>query len=206
MQYSNLIMTKRYTIPYELFVRGFSAFQKKYVYPRCIVTSLIMVALAAANVVNICVGNGSTAGMVLVFICLALAAVNIYNPKKIKRNLLEAVKGIEGDVYSIKIYKDRFKIGTVIDTEPEHEKGDEVFEGLGEKDENSDDGNIDETEIFINNKIRVVDRDDFYLLYLKGSMFYVIPKSIFDKEEIDILNVHFRKNLMKNYISDFDSV
>ena len=69
---------------------------------------------------NIMYGNGETIGYVLVLVCIALAFINWYNPRKLKRNLMESVKGIENDVYTLTIYPERIVIGTVL--EPERKK------------------------------------------------------------------------------------
>ena len=120
------LVKKRYSIPYELFGEAFTVFQKKFVFPRNRVMSVLLLILAAGNVLNIMYGNGETIGYVLVLVCIALAFINWYNPRKLKRNLMESVKGIENDVYTLTIYPERIVIGTVL--EPEKEKEPEEYE------------------------------------------------------------------------------
>lgn len=63
--------------------------------------SVLLLIFAAGNVLNIMYGNGETIGYVLVLVCIALAFINWYNPRKLKRNLMESDKGIENDVYTL---------------------------------------------------------------------------------------------------------
>ncbi len=192
------LVKKRYSIPYELFGEAFTVFQKKFVFPRNRIMSVLLLILAAGNVLNIMYGKGETIGYVLVLVCIALAFINWYNPRKLKRNLMESVKGIENDVYTLTIYPERIVIGTVL--EPEKEKEPEEYEEVfGEIPMKED---IADTEIYLNKNVKVIERKNFFMIYIKKSMFYVVPKETLTQEEIEIMNLHFQKQLDKNFICE----
>ena len=192
------LVKKRYSIPYELFGEAFIVFQKKFVFPRNRIMSVLLLILAAGNVLNIMYGKGETIGYVLVLVCIALAFINWYNPRKLKRNLMESVKGIENDVYTLTIYPERIVIGTVL--EPEKEKEPEEYEEVfGEIPVKED---IADTEIYLNKNVKVIERKNFFMIYIKKSMFYVVPKEPLTQEEIEIMNLHFQKQLDKNFICE----
>ena len=192
------LVKKRYSIPYELFGEAFTVFQKKFVFPRDGIMSVLLLILAAGNVLNIMYGKGETIGYVLVLVCIALAFINWYNPRKLKRNLMESVKGIENDVYTLTIYPERIVIGTVL--EPEKEKEPEEYEEVfGEIPVKED---IADTEIYLNKNVKVIERKNFFMIYIKKSMFYVVPKEPLTQEEIEIMNLHFQKQLDKNFICE----
>ena len=192
------LVKKRYSIPYELFGEAFTVFQKKFVFPRNRIMSVLLLILAAGNVLNIMYGNGETIGYVLVLVCIALAFINWYNPRKLKRNLMESVKGIENDVYTLTIYPERIVIGTVL--EPEKEKEPEEYEEVfGEIPMKED---IADTEIYLNKNVKVIERKNFFMIYIKKSMFYVVPKETLTQEEIEIMNLHCQKQLDKNFICE----
>ena len=192
------LVKKRYSIPYELFGEAFTVFQKKFVFPRNRIMSVLILILAAGNVLNIMYGKGETIGYVLVLVCIALAFINWYNPRKLKRNLMESVKGIENDVYTLTIYPERIVIGTVL--EPEKEKEPEEYEEVfGEIPVKED---IADTEIYLNKNVKVIERKNFFMIYIKKSMFYVVPKEPLTQEEIEIMNLHFQKQLDKNFICE----
>lgn len=192
------LVKKRYSIPYELFGEAFTVFQKKFVFPRNRIMSVLLLIFAAGNVLNIMYGNGETIGYVLVLVCIALAFINWYNPRKLKRSLMESVKGIENDVYTLTIYPERIVIGTVL--EPENEKEPEEYEEVfGEIPIKED---IADTEIYLNKNVKVIERKNFFMIYIKKSMFYVVPKETLTQEEIEIMNLHFQKQLDKNFICE----
>ena len=192
------LVKKRYSIPYELFGEAFTVFQKKFVFPRNRIMSVLLLIFAAGNVLNIMYGNGETIGYVLVLVWIALSFIIWYNPRKLKRNLMESVKGIENDVYTLTIYPERIVIGTVL--EPENEKEPEEYEEVfGEIPIKED---IADTEIYLNKNVKVIERKNFFMIYIKKSMFYVVPKETLTQEEIEIMNLHFQKQLDKNFICE----
>lgn len=192
-----IIVKKRYSIPYEMFGNAFAAFQKKFVYPRTNFMMILLLVFAVLNVLNIISGNSSALGYVLVFSCVALAFSNWYNPRKLRRNLMESIKGIENDVYELTLMPDKLVIGTVLEPlegeEKPKEEYEEVFDDIPQKDE------IVKTEIFLTKDVVVIEKSEYFMIYLKRAMFYVVPKKDFSEEEITIMQIHFQKQLDKNY-------
>lgn len=197
-----VIESKRYSIPYEMFEKAYTVFQKKYVYPRNIVLCVILLLVAIGNIVNIVLGNSGTLGYVLVMACLALASINLYNPRKIKKRLMEQIRGIENDVYTLDVLNDKLVVGTVLDPveqqDSEPEEYEEVF-GDAEKLEE-----IEKSEIYVNTSLRVTERADFFMVYIKKSMFYVIPKSVFTDEEISKFAMYFSERIGKYFSCEAD--
>ncbi len=192
------LIKKRYSIPYELFGEAFTVFQKKFVFPKNWLMTGLLLLLAVGNILNIIFGKGDTIGYVLVLVCIALAFINWYNPRKLKRSLMESVKGIENDIYNLTIYPERIVIGTVL--EPENEKEPEEYEEVfGEIPMKED---IADTEIFLHKNVKVIERKKFFMIYIKRSMFYVVPKEPLTQEEIEIMNLHFHKQMDKNFICE----
>lgn len=192
------LIKKRYSIPYELFGEAFTVFQKKFVFPKNRLLTGLLLLLAVGNILNIIFGKGDTIGYVLVLVCIALAFINWYNPRKLRRSLMESVKGIENDIYDLTIYPERIVIGTVL--EPETEKKPEEYEEVfGEIPMKED---IADTEIFLHKNVKVIERKKFFMIYIKRSMFYVVPKEPLTKEEIEIMNLHFQKQMDKNFICE----
>lgn len=192
-----IILERRYSIPYEMFGRAFSAFQKRFVYPRNNIIAVILLAAAAANVYSIVKGKGSAMGYVLVLACVALAFVNWYNPRKLRKNLMESIKGIEGDVYRLKLMPDKLVIGTVLEPEMNEPKPKEEYEEVFEDKPLPE--QIADSEIYLTKDVFVMDKPDYIMVYLKRAMFYIIPKKDFSEEEVTLMQLHFQKQLEKNY-------
>ena len=200
-----VIEKKRYSISYDMFENAYTVFQKKYVYPRAYIMCGILTALAIANVINTAVGGakGNLLSYILIAACIALAAINIYNPKKVKRNLMESIKGIENDVYTLEVYPDKLTIGTVLDPveqrDNEPEEYEEVFGDVTPSPEE-----IQKSDVYINSTLRVTERSDYFMVYIKKSMFYVIPKSALTDEEIRTFASYFNDRIGNYFACEAD--
>lgn len=195
-----IIVERKYSIPYDMFGKAFTTFQKKFVYPKAYAISLLLLVAAAANIFSIVKKESSVLGYVLTFACLALAFVNWYNPKKLKRNLMQSIKGIENDVYRLKIIPEKIIIGTVLEPDENNNKSvneyEEVFDDVPAAEE------IADTEIYLNSSVIVIEKSEYFMIYLKKSMFYIIPKKDFSEEEITVMQIHFQKQLGRNFRSE----
>lgn len=201
MENNSAIIEKHYSIPYELFGDAFKTFQKRYVMPRNYVVIGVLLAAAIVNVFYIAFDYGSTVNYVAMMFCLAFACVVWYNPKKLRRNLMEAIKGIENDEYVMKLYPEKIVIGTVIPNEEKSEQQNEdEYDGVFDNGEPEEE--ISDTEIFLNSSVKVYEKLDFFIVYIQKAMFYVIPKSALSDEENMMLRVHFEKQLGKNFKKD----
>lgn len=199
-----VIEKKRYSISYEMFDNAYTVFQKKYVYPRAYIMCGLLAALAVANIVNTIIsGANSIMSYLLVAACLALAAINIYNPRKVKRNLMQSISGIENDVYTLEVYNDKLTIGTVLDPVEQRDEGPEEYEEVfGDTGTQPED--IQKSDIYINSTLRVTERAEYFMVYIKRSMFYVIPKHALTDDETNKLAVYFSSKLGKYFVCEAD--
>jgi len=193
---SALLLEKSYQIPFMLFKKSFTAFQKKFVYPK---TYLIMALLAVViGIYAYFVINGDASQKpvycTVILVCCVLIGFQWYNPKKIRRNLLVAVKEIEQDQYRIRIYPEYLEIGTILP--PEDSASDSDTDDLFN---DTPEDNFSGTRIYYNKNLHVIEYSDFFMLYQSKTMFYVLPKSDFSEEELEILRVHFSQRLDKTF-------
>ena len=190
---ASMLMEKQYKIPFEMFREAFIAFQKKFVLPRnyC----LMAVFLIVAGIYGWFVVNGSDTQrpiycMIIMF-CLVMCAMQWFNPRKIRRSLLEGVREIEEDRYRLRIYPGYLEIGTMLEPENAQAAGtDALFDDEPEED-------FSGTRIYYNKGLYVREYDSFLMIYQNKTMFYVIPKSAFTPEELTVLRKHFSDVLGK---------
>lgn len=192
---TEFLLQKQYQIPYELFKTAFTAFQKKFVYPRnylVISVLLIVCCIYAYFVIN---GSDSDRPVycIVILCCLLMCGFQWYNPKKIRKNLMLAVREIENDQYKLSIYPEYLEIGTILPPEESHsDASDDLFDDVPEQ-------NFSGTRIYYNKGLNVHEYQEFFMIYQKKTMFYVVPKSAFSEEELEIMRVHFSQRLDKNF-------
>ncbi len=178
---------KNYQIPYELFKTAFTNFQKRYTYPRSyaiIAVLLVAFGIYAYNLKYVASENIPT-HCLMMFVCLVLSGLQWYNPRKIRRNLLAGIKGIENDRYLCRIGEDCIEIGTISEANTqeqlqEQSKEDSLFvedTTLALPD------NFSGSRLYYTRDLEILEYDSYFLVYQKHAMFYVLPKEYFTAEE-----------------------
>lgn len=174
-----------YSISVEEYNAGFFRFQKKYVYPKLIIMTVLFAVLGALYGQQVFLDPGYTLGWIVLAICVALVGFMWYNPAKIRRNLAKAIAHIKDDTYTTFLYPD----GLVVCTD-----------AAGELDE---DGSLIEIEprklLYLVESPEVQEWEDMFLIMLKKQMFYVIPKHFLKEEQIQALRTEFHDKLDRRF-------
>lgn len=196
MEDKNLLLEKQYQIPFDMFRNAFIAFQRKFVYPKSYVIMGILAAVIGVYAYFIVYGgenaNRSLYCMIILF-CLVMMAFQWMNPRKIRMKLMEGVKEIENDQYRLSVYPEYLEIGTILPPEEaESAESDDLFDDTPAE-------NFSGTRIHYNKGMNVLEYPEFFMIYQQKTMFYVVPKSAFSEEELEILRVHFSKRLEKTF-------
>lgn len=196
MNDSGLLLEKSYQIPYALFKKSFTAFQKKFVYPRNYLTMGILALIIGIYIYFVINGTDEQRPLyfMVILVCIILIGFQWYSPRKIRRNLMLAVKEIEQDHYRIRIYPEYLEIGTLLPPEdkPPESSSDDLFDDTPEED-------FSGTRIYYNRNLHVTEYVDFFMIYQTKTMFYVLPKAVFSEEELEIMRVHFSQRLEKTF-------
>ena len=179
-------MQREYSIPFELFAKAFTLFQKKFVYPRCWIITAFLGAVILFYVSAALQDPGNTLTYVLIFACLAVIFIQWYNPKKIRRQLLNAIKDLGDETYRLTVEEDA-----------EQETGDGFHDIFPEEPPQ-----LADTVIPFNKQVKIVESAEFFLVYQVRAMFYVIPKQAFSPEENRQLAGLFAEKLGRQFCPD----
>lgn len=179
MTENNYRFEKEYTIPFEIFREGYTAFQKKFVFPQANITAVAFIILAVIFVVSIIQDASQYFAYLLAMVCLAMAVRQWYNPRKLRRNLFESFQAMGETVYKISVSESYADISTVCtqkvenfpDTEEEYEE-----ESLPEK-----------SRIPFDENFSMLEYEKFFLMFSGKTVFYIIPKENFSENETEIL-------------------
>ncbi len=193
------LLTKQYHIPFAMFRDAFAAFQKQYVYPRTYVMMALL--LAVAGIYSYCVVTGTDSQrplycMIIMF-CLVLCALQWLSPRRIRRRLMEAIRDLEEDLYEMHLFPEYLEIGTILPEEAlteEDQEADALFDDAPE-------GNFSGTRIHFSNVVKVTEYREFFIVYIKKSNFYVLPKSAFTDAELDMMRDTCSARLGKGFAS-----
>lgn len=205
------VLSKEYNIPKEMFADAFRDFQKKYSYPKNIIMTAIFLIIAVMYTVSLVRDPSNTVCMMIIVVCIFLTAGIWMNMLVIRKNLMTAVEGIENDIYMAELYESSIAISTSDDPEAEvKESKTEDQEKV--PDESEEDDFFAETEEavladdpsrtvidFVNDDVDVLEKKDYFIVYLVKRTFYVIPKQAYTEDELAVLRKSFEKT---KFISD----
>lgn len=166
----NYLFEKNYSVPFEIFRKGYTAFQKKFIFPQANVTAVAFLILAGVFVFAVIDDNSQYFSYLLVFVCLAMAVRQWYNPRKLRANLFESFRETENSVYRISVAEKYVDISTV---------------STGEDSENED--LPEKSRIPVDENFSLLEYDKYFLIFSGKSIFYIIPKENFSGNEIEIL-------------------
>lgn len=211
----NPTLTKRYHIPLDMFMDAFRAFQRKYVYPQNIVLSVILLAVAGVYVYAAVRDSSKTLPYIVIVFCVAFVMSTWYKTLKMRRSLREALKEIESDTYEMKLFSDKLTIRTEdavpvpaetaasleaeevpgADPEPAEDAASEDAEGFNsifpvKPAEPVQD--IPPTEIFFEDRVKIHEFAEYFMVYLVKRNFYLIPKKDFSENELTQLRTAFK--------------
>ncbi|MDE6833971.1 MAG: YcxB family protein, partial [Ruminococcus sp.] len=159
-----------YSIPSEIFREGYIEFQKKFVFPQANITAIAFLILAVVFIFAVIDDNSQYFAYLLIFVCLAMAVRQWYNPRKLRSNLFESFHLTENAVYRISVAENYVDISTVSTGE---ESGNE---DLPEK-----------SRIPIDENFSVMEYNKYFLIFSGKTIFYIIPKENFSENENKIL-------------------
>lgn len=193
------ILTKQYHIPIEMFRSAFVAFQRKYVYPRNYAMMAVFLVVACIYAYYVVIGTDQQRPIycMIILVCAVMIGFQWYNPRKVRRNLMQAVRELEDDLYELRIFPEYLEIGTILPDEEiteEQAEADALFEDVPQE-------NFSGTRIYYSKALKVTEYRDFFIVYMVKVNFYVLPKKDFSEEEIKTLRETFSKNLGKGYQS-----
>ncbi len=174
----NYQLEKEYTIPLEIFREAYIQFQKKYVFPK---KRILIAVLCVIGVISAVMGfsseNGQYAFFLFSFVMFAFAVKTWYDPRKLRRNLVESVSALGEPVYKIGVSESFIDISTVADD----------MSNVEDTEDMEDDPLPEKTRISFADGLKTEEYDKFFLIIPDNASLYILPKEKFTEKELEIL-------------------
>lgn len=172
------IIEIEYGITIEEEEKAFKLFQRLYVFKKNIIKTVLFLIAAAAFAVQIICGRGDSIAWGLLTVCLAFTAVVWITPLRVRKFLLQALEMLKDDRYILRVFSGGFEIETVVPRD-----GDAAEEETQQEEEDNEDGEESGAPIntvsaysFDDEKLRLVESDESYLIFIGKETFHVLPK------------------------------
>ena len=188
------LIERSYHIPLSMFQEAFRSFQKKYVYPRNIVLTVVLAAVAGVYVKAVVDDPSQKLAYLLIVACAAMILITWYNTFRLRSLVTEALREVENDTYEMKLFPDRMTVlakdpeGSVTEKPEQPAKEETAEEGGGFQpifpEKPAEDAEQQEpTEIRFGKHVKLHEYDSYFMVYIVRQNFYLLPKQAFTAEE-----------------------
>ena len=182
--------TAPYQINYDTYSDAYRCYQKLFVFPKNRIMQLIMLVLAVDFGYHGAVNPENTLAFLLLAVCVALIFVLWYNPRRMRRSVMDVIREIEKDEYIFSMDDRKMTFRTV-----PHEYTQDVPD-----DEFSDNP---PTELYYGKDIRVIEKYEFFLICRGKQVFFVLPKYALYDNQAEIIRSVFEEKLGKRFRCKF---
>lgn len=183
----NIKLVKDFSHTPQIMRQGIRAYQKKFVYPKAIVKSVIFVLLSIATVFisGMLDEKIRLLGYLALVGFLALAYREIFNPLKQRDNIVMSMNG-NGIIplYRLTVKEKTVEISTICEKYADDEEAEEIAEEL---DEEYFEEAVKPTIIPIDDGFSVIEAADCFVLVCSDYAYYIVPKADFSPEELKII-------------------
>lgn len=183
----NIKLVKDFSHTPQIMRQGIRAYQKKFVYPKAIVKSVIFVLLSIATVFisGMLDEKIRLLGYLALVGFLALAYREIFNPLKQRDNIVMSMNG-NGIIplYRLTVKEKTVEISTICEKYADDEEAEEIDEEL---DEEYSEEAVKPTIIPIDDGFSVIEAADCFVLVCSDYAYYIVPKADFSPEELEII-------------------
>lgn len=186
------VLSFEYNVTNEEEGQAFLLFQKKFVYKKNWIKTVLFGIVAILFGISIYRSPDQPLNYMLCTICLAAIFVIWYNTKKIRVSLMNALKILEDDKYIFTLYNDEFKIET-LQEEQEFDEDGELIPPIPPREVS-----------FSDLTLKVFDTVDKFVLVLKKDTIYVLPKRCMTRDQINRTAEIFSTKLNEDYLKISD--
>lgn len=183
----NIKLVKDFSHTPQIMRQGIRAYQKKFIYPKAILKSVIFVILSIATVFisGILDEKIRLLGYLALVGFLALAYREIFNPLKQRDNIVMSMNG-NGIIplYRLTVKDKTVEISTICEKYADDEEAEEFDEEL---DEEYSEEAVKPTIIPIDEGFSVIEAADCFVLVCSDYAYYIVPKADFSPEEMAII-------------------
>ena len=178
-----LLAKGRYKSDTETILSGYKVFRKRYVFKGLIFKLLLVILALASSVMMLMTSDGSsTMPVIMILLCIFIGIYFVSQPVINQKNLKKGLDNIDGSEYEVEITDQTVKISTVIPPE-DASKEEKTEENTGEEAAENED--IPATIIHLDSSIvDFIDYDGMFIICVKKSYAFIIPKSAFPEEEV----------------------
>ncbi len=175
--------TSPFPISYDLYQEAYQAYQKRFVYPKNRVFQLILLLLAVDFGYHGAKNPDQPLYFFLLLVCLSLIMLLWYNPRKIRRSIMDVVREMEGDLHTFRMDEEKVSFRILPQEEP------------GEAAEQPP------TDLYYTKDLSAIEKEHFFLICQGKQLFYILPKHALYDNQAEIVRETLEEKLGRRFRS-----
>lgn len=175
---------------------AFKEFQKKYIYKKIIIKTILFAIVTVFLIQQVISKPDYTIGYALIGVSLAIIYFMWYNPVKIRKSLVKALKELENDIYEFELYDEYFSIKTIY-CENNDIKDLSELEEMGKNQKE-----IPPRLVYFDKEpVDVVEIEEMFVLFIKKETIYILPKRVISTTQQEEIRRVFKEKIEEDYIT-----
>jgi hypothetical protein len=178
--------TAPYQISYDLYASAYKCYQNRFVFPKNRILQLLLLVLAADFGYHGAVNPDNKIAFFLLALCAALIFVLWYNPRRMRRSVMDVVREVEGDEFVFSMDEEKMTFAAVPSEYIQDVPNDEIPSNPP-------------TEIYFDKNLSVIEKYEFFLICRGKQAFYVLPKYALYDNQAEIIRCHLENKIGKRF-------
>ncbi len=178
--------TSPYQISYDLYGSAYKCYQKRFIFPKNRILQLVLLVLAVDFAYHGAVNPDNKMAFFLLALCAALIFILWYNPRRMRRSVMDVVREMEGDEYIFSMDDEKMTFSTVPPEYVQDVPNDEIASNPP-------------TEIYFDSNLSVIEKYEFFLICRGKQAFYVLPKYALYDNQAEVIRCHLENKIGKRF-------
>ncbi len=178
--------TAPYQISYDIYSEAYKVYQKYYVFPKNRILQLILLLLAVDFGYHGAVNPDNKLAFFLMALCAAFICALWYNPRRMRRSIMDVVREMDGDEYVFSMDDEKMTFCTVPP---------ELIQDVPDKEIPP----ARPTELYYTKELHIVEKEKFFLICRGKQEFFVLPKYALYDNQTEIIRSNLEKRIGKRF-------
>lgn len=178
--------TAPYQINHDIYSEAYKCYQKHFIFPKNRILQLIMLLLAVDFSYHGIMNPDNKLAFFLTALCVAFIFILWYNPRRMRRSVMDVIREIEGDEYVFSMDHEKITFCTVSQDYIQDIPNEELIQNKP-------------TEIYYNKDLFVIEKYEFFLICRGKQVFYVLPKYALYDNQAEIIRENFENKIGKHF-------
>ncbi len=166
--------TAPYHISREIYDQGYRTYQKMFVYPKNRIFQAIFLLLAIDFGYRGGKDPSNTMAFVLLMVCVAMIFIIWYNPRKMRRNVMDALREAEGDRFVFAMDSEKLMFSSAPSENTDDTEGQEYVPAAP-------------SYIYLEKDVKAVEKADYFIICKGKKVFYLLPKYALYDNQADVV-------------------